>query len=447
MERWFVNAGFKRMRWISEVGTRLIRSRRESDRNTASRLSVVGIAVGVMALVTVLSVMNGFQLGTIEAMLEVNSYHLRISGDVAEQLDSGDIGDIREVDGVRAVVPFSETETIARGFFETTRGTVVRSVPPDVLERDPGLADNLSLVDGRLDFAESGTIMLGAELRRQLGVRIGDTVSFVTLGPRTGGEDRASRVPREAHLTVSGSFRTGFFEYDAGWAYVSEETAAETFGSGAGEQVVGIKLDDRFAEGRMRQRVAEALAIDADDVSSWREYNRAIFGALRTEKVTMSVLLGLIFVVVAANIYQSLRRSVHDRAEEISILKALGAKPVDIQLVFVFEGLVIGFVGALSGLALGLFVSTNVNALFAGAELMVNSVLELLAALIGPIAGGDAVQLFSPQVFYMTEVPVAIVFGEVVAIVAFAIAAAAAAAWLASMRAAGVRPAEVLRNE
>ncbi len=447
MEKLSVNASFKRIRWIAEVGTRLIRSRRESDRNTASRLSIVGIAVGVMALVTVLSVMNGFQLGTIEAMLEVNSYHLRIAGDIADSFDSSDIEEIREVDGVRAVVPFSETETIARGFFETTRGTVVRAVPPDVLERDPGLAENLELIDGRLDFGESGTIMLGAELRRQLGVRIGDTVSFVTLGPPSGGDDRASRVPREAHLRVSGSFRTGFFEYDAGWAFISEETAAETFGAGAGEQVVGIKLDDRFAEGRMRQRIASSLGMNIDDISTWREYNRAIFGALRTEKVTMSLLLGLIFVVVAANIYQSLRRSVHDRAEEISILKALGAKPLDIQLVFVFEGLVIGFVGALSGLAVGLFVSANVNAMFAGAELVVNSLLGLVGAFIGPIAGRGAVEVFSPQIFYMTEVPVAIVFGEVVAIVAFAIGAAAAAAWLASMRAAGVRPAEVLRNE
>ena len=442
-----MNVSFSRIRWISEVGIRLIRSRRESDRNTASRLSIVGIAVGVMALVTVLSVMNGFQLGTIEAMLEVNSYHLRISGDDAAELDDGDIATIREIDGVRAVVPFSETETIARGFFETTRGAVVRAVPPDVLDRDPGMSDTLERVDGRLDFKESGTIMLGAELRRQLGVRIGDTVSFVTLAPRGSSDDRVSRVPREAHLTVSGSFRTGFFQYDAGWAFVSKETAAETFGAGAGEQVVGIKLEDRFAEGRQRQRIAAALGIDSDDVSSWREYNRAIFGALRTEKVTMSVLLGLIFVVVAANIYQSLRRSVHDRAEEISILKALGARPGEIQLVFVFEGLVIGFVGAFAGLSLGLLVSANVNALFAWAELAVNSVLDLVAALVGPIAGGGAVELFSPRIFYMTEVPVSIAFGEVVAIVVFAIAASAAAAWLASMRAAGVRPAEVLRNE
>lgn len=442
-----MNASFKRMRWIAEVGIRLIRSRRESDRNTAGRLSVVGIAVGVMALVTVLSVMNGFQFGTIEAMLEVNSYHLRIDGDTAAELTQEDIGRIREVDGVRAVVPFSETETIARGFFETTRGTVIRAVPPDVLERDPGLAENLERVDGRLDFEESGTIMLGAELRRQLGVRVGDTVSFVTLGPRSGGDDRRSRVPREANLTVSGSFRTGFFQYDSGWAFVSDNTAAETFGAGAGQQVVGIKLDDRFAEARMRQRIASTLDLDSEHVSSWREYNRAIFGALRTEKVTMAVLLGLIFVVVAANIYQSLRRSVHDRSEEISILKALGARPWDIQLVFVFEGLVIGVTGALTGLALGLFVSANVNALFAFAEVGVNSVLELASAVVGPMFGGNSMQVFSPQIFYMTEVPVAILFAEVVAIVTFAIATAATAAWLASRRAAGVRPAEVLRNE
>lgn len=425
--------------WIIRVSARHIRSRRESDRNTASRLSIVGIAVGVMALVVVLSVMNGFQLDTIEAMLEVNSYHLRIDGESAANANDEVISGIASVPGVRAVVPFNETEAIVRGFFDTSRGAVLRAVPGDVLERDPGLAENLELVEGKFDFTSAGVVMLGVQLRRQLGVRIGDTLTIVTLG----GGSQGGRVPREANLEVIGTFRTGSLEYDGGWAFVSERTASRTFGTVRSDRTIGIKLVDRFTDIGTAARIVGLDGIEGQDVSSWREYNRAIFGALRTEKATMTLLLGLIFVVVAANIYQSLRRSVHDRAEEIAILKALGARPRDIQMIFVVEGIVIGLSGAIAGLTLGLLVAANVNALFALAEqftLLIFAGVETLAApLVGAIPG--------PQLFYMTEVPVAIVFGEVLGIVTFAVLSAVVAAWCASRRAAGVRPAEVLRNE
>jgi len=402
-----------------------------------------------MALVSVLSVMNGFQLGTIDAMLEVNSYHLRLQGEDSAAITDEQLEALRGLAGVRAVVQFSETETMVRGATDTSTGAVVRALPDDALERDAGLRENLRRVEGTLDLGEPGTIILGSQLRRRLGVRIGNTVTLLTLGAgsredRTG---RIRRVPREVELDVVGTVRTGFYEYDAGWAFVSSETAEQTFGVAEEDRVTGVKLDDRFAEAGARRRVAELLDLDVSRVASWREFNRAMFGALRTEKVTMSLLLGLIFVVVAANIYQSLRRSVHERAEEIAILKALGARPADIQYVFVGEGLVIGLVGALSGLAVGLLVAANVNPLFSFAEALVNGFLGLVQQVIGGVAGTTDVSFLSPQVFYLTDVPVEIVFSEVLAVVLFALVMAVVAAWLASLRASGVRPAEVLRNE
>lgn len=444
-----MNGSSRRLRWIVRVSARHIRSRRQSDRNTATRLSIVGIAVGVMALISVLSVMNGFQLGTIDAMLEVNSYHLRVQGQDAEAITDDQLEALRDLAGVRAVVPFSETETIVRGATESSTGAVVRALPDDALERDAGLRENLTLVEGRLDMSETGTIVVGSQLRRRLGARIGDTLTLLTLGAgsREDQSGRTRRVPREVQLEVVGTVRTGFFEYDAGWAFVSSETAERTFGVSEEDRVTGIKLDDRFAEAGARRRVAELLDLDESRVASWREFNRAMFGALRTEKVTMSLLLGLIFVVVAANIYQSLRRSVHERAEEIAILKALGARPSDIQGIFVGEGLVIGLVGALSGLAAGLLVAANVNPLFSFAETALNGLLGLLQPVIGGVAGTTEVSFLSPQVFYLTDVPVEIVFAEVLGVVMFALAMAVVAAWMASLRASGVRPAEVLRNE
>ena len=436
---------FRRLSWVGRLSERHVRSRRESDRNTATRLSVVGIAVGVMALVTVLSVMNGFQLETIEAMIEVNSYHVRIDGAAASTLDAGELESIRELPGVRAAVPFSETETILRGFFESTRGAVVRALPEDAFDRDEGLERRIEVVDGRVDLAESGAIMLGSELRRRLGVRVGDSVSLLTLAPAA--REGASRVPREASLEVIGSFRTGFFEYDSGWAFISRHTAESIIGVDESDRHIGIKLDDRFADRRGAALIARELDLYGDALSTWRDYNRAIFGALRTEKVTMTLLLGLIFIVVAGNIYQSLRRSVHDRAEEIAILKAMGARPVDIQMVFVIEGVGTGLIGGVAGLTLGLAASANVNRLFAFAERAVNVALGAAETVLGPIIGGAQLQMFSPQIFYITEVPVSVVFTEVVGILFFAVTCSVLAAWLASLRAARVKPAEVLRNE
>jgi lipoprotein-releasing system permease protein len=179
---------------------------------------------------------------------------------------------------------------------------------------------------------------------------------------------------------------------------------------------------------------------------SWRAFNRSIFGALRLEKTLMMLLVGLIFVVVGGNIYQSLRRSVVERTEEIAVLKALGAPPASIRTVFTLEGLLIGVLGGVIGVTLGLLVSENVNGVFALAEWTVNAVTGALQLLGGAIGEGRFT-IFSPAYFYITEVPTRAVLWETVGIFLFAMVSATAAAYFASFRVARIKPAEVLRNE
>lgn len=436
-----MNEYFNRLRWLLLVSGRHIRSRRESDGNTASRLSILGIAAGVAALVIILSVMNGFQLGTIEAMLEVNSYHVRVY-DTSWPENSDITSTISELPRVVSAVPVADLEGIVHGFFGTTRGVAFRGLPVDVFERDPGFAATVERVQGTLDFRESGTVLLGEELRRALGVRIGDEVPVITLGEsRQGG-----RLPREASLRVLGSFRTGFHEYDLSLAFVSLETAAEYFSVGREDQFIGVKLNDRFSDLPAAEQIAGALPPDATrDVRSWREYNRAMFSALRTEKLIMTVLLGLIFVVVGANIYQSLRRSVHERADEIAILKGMGAAPVDVQAVFVMEGFVIGSIGSAAGLTAGLLVAHTVNDIVGFLETVLVGSVRLLEPWLGLLlpAGGSV----STTMFFLRDIPVELFFSEVFGIVFFAIFASVAAAWMASLRASRIRPVDVLRDE
>jgi lipoprotein-releasing system permease protein len=158
------------------------------------------------------------------------------------------------------------------------------------------------------------------------------------------------------------------------------------------------------------------------------------------------LLVGLIFLVVGVNIFHSMRRAVAERSEDIAVLKAVGADAESIRLAFVLDGLAVGIIGAAAGLAVGLFVAVNVNEVLAFGEMVAEGVASLAARVAGIAAGGDY-RVFSPQYFYLAEVPVRVLFPETFFIVAAAVGSSAAAASAAASKAAALAPAEVLRYE
>jgi lipoprotein-releasing system permease protein len=440
-------------RWVLFVARRHVRTRRREKGNATTIFAVLGIAAGAMTLVAVLSVMNGFQLGTIEDILEVDSYHLRIDADgpAADEPSQGAAPNhggaqfpeavartVSERPGVSAAVPFLDLEVLATGFFRDLRAIRVRALPGDVGRRDEGFRNAFDMVAGVFNVEANRSVVMGIELARALGVAPGDSVELVSLE----GDDLARGTTVE--LVVTGTFRSGYLDFDQGWAFVSLRTARDVLGA-ARAPTVGVKLEDRYADQRAAAVLEERLGA-AVDITSWRQYNRSIFGALRLEKNLMTILIGLIFLVVAGNMMQSLRRSVVERAEEIAILKALGAPPRSIQLIFVGEGGIIGLAGGGVGVLLGLLIAHNVNAIFQAAEAVVNGVLWGIGRVIGSVTNADFT-LFSPRYFYITEVPVEVIASEVIGIFLFAFLCAAGAALLASTRVSRIRPAEVLRNE
>ncbi len=435
-----------RLNWIWFIARRHFRTRRREKGHTAAVLAVSGLAVGVMTLVAVLAVMNGFQLSTIEGILEVNSYHLRIES--REPMPTALVSRFGSVPGVSAVLPFVEVQSLGRGLFGEPQASLLRGVPQDALERDAGLAAQLDIVLGEFDLSGGDTVVLGAELARALGVSVGDSVSFLTLS--SGRID--VRRPRESALYVTGLFRSGFLDYDRGWGFISLDTAVDRFE--VDEQATwGIKLHDRFADRRaaaaLRTLLAEHGWEDRADVVSWRSFNRAIFGALRVEKLMISLLIGLIFVVVGANIYQALRRSVSERTEEIAVIKAIGAPPGSVRLVFVIEGLIIGLVGGGLGMAAGLAVSVNINEVFAFAEVVVNGLTDAASLLLYPFGffAASDFSIFSPTYFYIEEVPSRVFFWEAAGIFLFAFLSAGIAALGASAQITRIKPSDVLRYQ
>ena len=461
------------LRLIFQVGARHLGLGRGGIQ-AAPVLAVAGSALGTATLLVVLAVMNGFQLNFIEAILEVGSYHVRVTGAAAADPDLPQA--LAAAGGVTAVVPFTEFPALIRtagrataqsatapsatapsGPARAPRGLLVRVLPPQVVDLDPGFARHTPVVAGRFELGAPGAIVIGAELAAHLGVLPGDRVTLVTLGDDALQLASGAAIrPRQVELAVGGIFRSGHYDYDLGRAFIGPATARAFFGGGP--TVLGIKLANRFQDraavtalrGALAARAAgagaAAAAAAAAEVESWRQFNRALFAALRVEKLLLSTILGLVFVVVAYNVLQGLRRRVVERGPEMGLLRALGAPPWVVRGVFLWEGVLLGLGGAAAGTGLGLLLAHNIGGLFSLLETVANAALAVAAALRG--AGGGApppaVAIFSPLTFYITEVPSRLIFSEVLLVAAFAVAAPALSGALAAVRSARVAAAQVL---
>ncbi|MDR0496357.1 MAG: ABC transporter permease, partial [Treponema sp.] len=399
----------KNVRWIGYMASRYVsRGRRTSP---SLVFSLLGIATGVLALIVIIAVMNGFQLGFIESILEISSYHLRLEGFDSDKTETGNI--IRSLPDVISVLPFEELDVLMRGRDSDIGGALIRGVPANAMTLDPRLAAKLEMEEGFFDLHDPFNVVLGAELARRLYVYVGDELNLLSISGGIG--DESQRL-----FTVSGIFRSGFYEYDLGWAFINIETAVELAGERSAP-VLGIKLKNRWQDHRAIEEIRKALAVSQEDYNlrSWRDYNRAFFGALRTEKLMMFILVGLIFIVVGLNIFQAERRIVLERRDEIGLLRALGASDKEVRLVFVLDGFIIGLAGSCLGLVPGLLIAFNIQSFFSFLEGAVNLVISVANTFPGWNTGAEEFAVFSPQIFYIKEIPSRVIPHEALLIFLF----------------------------
>jgi lipoprotein-releasing system permease protein len=433
---------FKFPLWIGFVASRYVRRGRGNSPSPV--FAVLGIATGVLALTVIIAVMNGFQLSFIESILEISSYHVRVS-DIPPGRADFLAEEFKKIPGVTAAVPFCEFQALIRGSRSGQRGIQIRALPPGVLEKDPGMASRLEFQAGSFNIAEVGSILLGSELARSLAVRLGDSITIFSIDDLFGGGGGLG-----AHtFTVTGIFRTGYYEYDTALGFVNLETGLRLSGEGA---LMGLKLRNRWQDSSAMAALAALISrppvsLEGSRLSSWRDYNRAFFGALRTEKLFMFILVGLIFIVVGLNIFQAQRRAVLERREEIGLLRAVGAGDLSVRLIFVWDGFLIGLCGAAAGMVSGLLIAGNIAVFFGVVEGVVNWIAGILNYLSGSFSGSENFAIFSPAVFYIKEIPSRIIPREVFLIFMFGFLSALLAAWFASGRASRTKPAEVLRDE
>jgi lipoprotein-releasing system permease protein len=410
------------------IGWRYTRAGRSTRRNGfisfISGVSMLGIALGVAALIIVLSVMNGFQREVRDRMLSVVSHIEIYAQDGAALPDAAHtLLRARENAQVVGAAPFIAAQALlARG--EDMRGVLVRGIDP-VLEPEVtelGNPEQRAALQ-RLQTGKFG-VVLGSELARALGVRVGDPVTLIAP---SGQLTPAGVVPRLKQMEVLGTFDSGHFEYDSTLALVHWEDAARIFRL-EGPSGVRLKLRDLHQARAVAADLQTALGAGVY-VRDWSQQNRTWFAAVQVEKRMMFIILTLIVAVAAFNLVSTLVMTVTDKRADIAILRTLGASPASIMGIFVVQGAMVGVIGTLTGLLLGLGVALHI-------DVIVPAIEHALGASFLP-----------KDIYLISRMPSEPQAGDIVPIAIISLVLSFVATIYPSWRASQVNPAEALRYE
>ena len=407
------------------VGLRYTRAKRRNHFiSFISFTSMAGIALGVTALITVLSVMNGFEKELRDRILGMTS-HATISGFDGTLKDWQALKTIAEENPkVVGVAPFVEAQAmLTRG--TAVRGVLIRGVLPD---EEPAVSRvGEFMKSGDLSALRSGEfgIVLGRYVSRALGAGVGTKVTLVAPKAKV---TPAGILPRLRRFTVVGVFEVGATQYDSAVALVNLEDASRVFQLDGRASGLRIKLDDLFQAPLVSRELAKQLG-GRFWVRDWSEYNQNFFRALKIEKTVMFIILSLIIAVAAFNIVSALTMVVTDKEPDIAILRTLGATPRQVMNVFIVQGTIIGIVGTLLGALGGIGLATNVE-----------SIVPAIEAVLGH-------KILPEEIYYISDVPSDMRWSDVTKITAIAFVMSVLAtiypAWLASR----TQPAEALRYE
>ena len=411
--------------WELCVGLRYTRAKRRNHFiSFISLTSMIGIALGVTALITVISVMNGFERELRERILGVAS-HATISGYDGALEDWESLSAIAETHAeVVGVAPFVESQGMLTHAGEV-RGVLIRGVSPSLEPRVSEVGQ--FLVEGELESLAPGrfNVLLGRALALRLGVSVGARITLVAPRARI---TPAGVLPRMRRFTVSGLFEAGHAQYDTSLAVIHMEDAQRVFRLGRGVSGLRVKLADMFDAPRVSRELARSFG-GRYWLRDWTQYHANFFRALKIEKTVMFVILTLIVAVAAFNLVSTLVMVVTDKESDIAILRTLGAGQSSILSVFVVQGTVIGIAGTMAGVAGGIALATHVETLVPAIESLFD------------------VRFLSPDVYYISAVPSEMRWRDVTAVGAVAFVMSVLATLYPAWKASRVQPVEALRHE
>ena len=409
------------------IGLRYTRAKRRNHFiSFISMTSMLGIALGVAALIVVLSVMNGFQKELRTRILGVAS-HIQITGSGNALSDwRGVVKFVQGSPQIEAAAPY----IMAQGMLsldQVVQGTIVRGILPTEESRVADLAEHMKA--GALFNLKPGEfgIVLGAELAQMLGAGMGDKV--VLMAPQ-GQFTPTGIVPRLKQFRVVGIFQVGMYEYDATLALIHMDDAAKLYRMGTTVSGVRLKLADLYQAPQIsRQLSAQLAGFGSYYLSDWTEQHANFFRAVQMEKRVMFVILALIVAVAAFNIVSTLVMAVTDKRADIAILRTLGASPASIMKIFIVQGALIGVIGTLFGAVGGVLLALNIDVVVPAIERLFH------------------IQFLAKDVYYIRDLPSQLLWGDVASITLLSLLLSLLATLYPSWRASRTNPAEALRYE
>jgi len=407
------------------IGLRYTRAKRRNHFiSFISLISMLGIALGVAVLITVISVMNGFEKELRERILGVVS-HATVQAVGKPLHDWSQVSELlREYDSVTGVAPFIHAEgMLSRG--GVVSGTLIRGILPSQEGEVSKLGEKM--LAGRLDNLQAGEfgIILGKDLARSMGAVLGDKVTLITPQASV---TAVGILPRLKRFTVVGIFEIGMYEYDSALALLHIDDASRLFRLDGGVTGVRMKLDDMFAAPRLSRQLLAELPVGYQ-ASDWTRQHANFFRAVQMEKTVMFVILFLIVAVAAFNIVSTLVMMVTDKESDIAILRTLGSSPASIMGIFIVQGALIGVIGTLLGTVGGVILALNVETLVPAIEELFN------------------IQFLAADVYYISDLPSDMRYSDVVAISTVSLLISLVATLYPAWRASRTQPAEALRYE
>ncbi len=385
---------------------------------------MLGIALGVTALIVVLSVMNGFQKELRTRILGVAS-HLQISG-TGNRLEPWQnvMQEAQTHPEVVAAAPFVMAQSML-SFGSVVQGAVIRGIDPAAEARVAEVGKHMK--SGALEALQPGEfgIVLGAELARALTVRLGETV--VLIAPQ-GQVTPAGILPRLRQFRVVGVFEVGMYEYDFGLAYIHLADAQRLFRLGDAVSGVRLRIKDLLIASRVGRELSRQLPGDVH-VSDWTRSHANFFRAVEIEKRVMFIILTLIVAVAAFNIVSALVMAVTDKQADIAILRTLGAAPASVMKIFIVQGALMGVIGTIAGVAGGIVLALNIDV-----------VVPFIEQTFG-------MRFLSKDIYYISDLPSDLQWPDVIVIASLSLVLTLLATLYPSWRAARINPADALRYE
>ncbi len=407
------------------IGLRYTRAKRRNHFiSFISLISMLGVALGVAVLITVISVMNGFEKELRERILGVVSHATvqAVGKPLQEWQQVGDL--IRQYDGVTGVAPFIRAEgMLSQGAIVS--GTLIRGILPSKEGEVSQLGDKM--LAGKLENLQAGEfgIILGKDLALSMRVGMGDKVTLITPQASV---TAVGVLPRLKRFTVVGIFEIGMHEYDSALALLHIEDASRLFRLDGGVTGVRIKMDDMFEAPKLTRQLLNELPMGYS-ASDWTRQHANFFRAVQMEKTVMFVILFLIVAVAAFNIVSTLVMMVTDKESDIAILRTLGASPASIMGIFIVQGALIGVIGTLLGTVGGVALALNV-------ETLVPAIEELFS-----------IQFLAADVYYISDLPSDMRIADVIQISSVSLIISLIATLYPAWRASRTQPAEALRYE